>query len=174
MVALILLFSKSLLRHPLVRSNAAEFTAGSRFQPLIAEAANGNTVLESSEIKRVIYCSGQVYFTLHKYREAYGIKDTTITRLEELHPFPWEEVKNDLSKYPNVSDVVWCQEEPLNGGAWEFAKRRLETVFNTLDLHKGRRLRYAGREATPSVATGFVKEHRGQEAALLREAFQVA
>ncbi|KAJ5097363.1 Dehydrogenase E1 component [Penicillium angulare] len=170
---LILLFSKSLLRNPLVKSTAADFIGETRFQPLIADSATGDLINKPSEIKRIIYCSGQVYFTLSKYRETYGITDTAITRLEELYPFPWQEVNDDLAQYPNVTDVVWCQEEPLNGGPWEFVRQRLETAFDTTDVHKGRRLRYAGRDVTPSVATGFAKEHRAQEAALLREAFQV-
>ncbi|KAJ5291319.1 Dehydrogenase E1 component [Penicillium angulare] len=171
---LILLFSKSLLRNSLVKSSAADFIGDTRFQPLIADSAIGNSINKPSEIKRIIYCSGQVYFTLSKYRDTYGVTDTAITRLEELYPFPWQEVNDDLAQYPNVTDVVWCQEEPLNGGPWEFVRQRLETVFDNMDAHKGLGVRYAGRNATPSVATGFAKEHRAQEAALLREAFQVS
>ncbi|KAJ5515915.1 Dehydrogenase E1 component [Penicillium freii] len=109
---------------------------------------------------------------LVKYREAHSIKDTAITRIEQLLPFPWEQVKGNLEQYPSVSDVVWCQEESLNDGPWAFARSRLETIFDTTEQHKSRRVRFVGREATASVATGFVKEHHAQEAALLRDAFQ--
>lgn len=171
-IALIVFFSKSLLRHPSVKSNIEDFTGESRFQPLIPDPDHGSAIAEPSAIQRVIYCTGQVFMALAKYRETHGITDTAITRIEQLHPFPWEQARDALNKYPNVSDVVWCQEESLNDGPWAFAKTRLETVFDTTDQHKGRRLRFAGREATPSVATGFAKEHRAQEEALLKEAFQ--
>lgn len=107
---------------------------------------------------------------MDKYREIHGITDTAITRVEQLHPFPWEQVRDNLNQYPNASEIVWCQEESLNDGLWSFAKTEMETIFDTVDQHKGRRLRFAGREATPSVATGFAKEHRAQEEALLKEA----
>ncbi|KAL4890858.1 thiamine diphosphate-binding protein [Aspergillus ambiguus] len=165
---LVIFFSKSLLRHPTAKSNIEDFTGESRFHPFIADPAVSNP----SAIKRVIFCTGQVYMALTGYRDEHGITDTAIVRIEQLHPFPWEEARDNLNQYTNVEDVVWCQEESLNDGAWSFARTRLETIFDTTSQHKGRRLRFAGREATPSVATGFMKEHRAQEAALLKEAFQ--
>lgn len=157
---MILLFSKSLLRHPSVKSNIEDFIGESKFQPLRADPAHGNSILDSSKIKHVIYCSGQVYFALEKYREPHGITDTAITRIEQLHPFPWADSTRNFNQYLNASDVV-----SLNDGAWTFAKTRMETIFDTSDQHKSRRSRFAGREATPSVATGFAKEHREQEEA---------
>ncbi|KAG2411876.1 hypothetical protein HFD88_009432 [Aspergillus terreus] len=165
---LVMFFSKSLLRHPMAKSNVEDFTGDSRFQPLIADRA----VSDPSTVRRVIFCTGQVYMTLANYREQHGITDTAIVRIEQLHPFPWAETRDNLLQYSNVEDVVWCQEESLNDGAWSFARTRLETIFDTTSQHKGRRVRFAGRAATPSVATGFMKEHRAQEAALLKEAFQ--
>lgn len=109
---------------------------------------------------------------LANFREENSITDTAIIRVEQLHPFPWEEVRNNLNRYAHVDDVVWCQEESLNDGAWSFARTRLEAIFDTTQQHQGRRVRFAGRQATPSVATGFMTEHRAQEAALLKEAFQ--
>lgn len=144
----------------------------SKFQPLIPDPAHGKFISNPPDIKRVIYCTGQVYMALSKYREAHNITDTAITRIEQLHPFPWGQVKENLEQYPSASDVVWCQEESLNDGPWAFARSRLETIFDTTKQHKGRRVRFAGREATASVATGFIKEHHAQEAALLRDAFQ--
>lgn len=120
----------------------------------------------------MIYCTGQVYFALSKYRETHGITDTAITRVEQLHPFPWQEVRANLQQYPNASDIVWCQEESLNDGPWAFSRTRLETIFDTTEQHRGRRLRFAGRPVTSSVATGFTSEHQAQEAALLRDAFK--
>lgn len=155
-----------------MKSNVGDFTGESEFQPVIPDPAHSQMIAEPTGIKRVIFCSGQVYMKLAQYRETHGITDTAITRVEQLHPFPWEQVRDNLEQYSNVSDVVWCQEESLNDGPWAFAKTRLETIFDTTEQHKGRRLRYAGREVTPSVATGFGKEHQAQEAALIREAFQ--
>ncbi|KAJ5235367.1 Dehydrogenase E1 component [Penicillium citrinum] len=166
---LVLFFSKSLLRHPVVKSQVDDFIGASQFQPVIPDPTLGTTIAEPSGIKRVIYCSGQVYFALANYRETHGVTDTAINRIEELHPFPWEQTRENLPQYTTVSDIVWCQEESVNDGPWSFAKTRFETIFDTLDQHKGRRLRFAGREATPSVATGFGKEHREQEATLLNE-----
>lgn len=171
-LALIMFFSKSLLRNPMAKSNIADFMGDSKFQPLIPDPAHGKSISNPPDIKRVIYCTGQVYMALSKYREARNITDTAITRIEQLHPFPWEQVKENLEQYPSASDVVWCQEESLNDGPWAFARSRLETIFDTTEQHKGRRVRFAGREATASVATGFVKEHHAQEAALLKDAFQ--
>ncbi|KAJ5506806.1 Dehydrogenase E1 component [Penicillium expansum] len=169
---LIMFFSKSLLRNPMAKSNIEDFIGESKFQPLIPDPAHGKSISNPSDIKRVIYCTGQVYMALANYRETHGITDTAITRIEQLHPFPWEQVKENLEQYPSASDVVWCQEESLNDGPWAFARSRLETIFDTTEQHKGRRVRFAGREATASVATGFVKEHHAQEAALLKDAFQ--
>ncbi|KGO47201.1 Dehydrogenase, E1 component [Penicillium expansum] len=169
---LIMFFSKSLLRNPMAKSNIEDFIGESKFQPLIPDPAHGKSISNPSDIKRVIYCTGQVYMALANYRETHGITDTAITRIEQLHPFPWEQVKENLEQYPSASDVVWCQEESLNDGPWAFARSRLETIFDTTEQHKGHRVRFAGREATASVATGFVKEHHAQEAALLKDAFQ--
>lgn len=152
-----------------MKSQVDDFIGASQFQPVIPDPTLGTTIAEPSGIKRVIYCSGQVYFALANYRETHGVTDTAINRIEELHPFPWEQTRENLHQYTTVSDIVWCQEESVNDGPWSFAKTRFETIFDTLNQHKGRRLRFAGREATPSVATGFGKEHREQEATLLNE-----
>ena len=155
----------------MAKSKIEDFMGDSEFEPLISDPDHGVSIAEPSDIKRVIYCTGQVYAALVKYRETHNITDTAITRIEQLHPFPWQQVKDNLSHYPSASDIVWCQEESLNDGPWAFARTRLETIFDTTEQHKGQRLRFAGREATASVATGFVKEHHAQEKALLRDAF---
>lgn len=156
----------------MVKSNIDDFIGDSEFKPLMSDPAHGNSIVSPSDIKRVIYCTGQVYMALEKHRETCGVTDTAITRIEQLHPFPWQQVRDNLEQYPNASDIVWCQEESLNDGPWSFARTRLETIFDTTGKHQGRRLRFAGREATPSVATGYSQEHHAQEAALLKEAFQ--
>ncbi|GKZ23214.1 2-oxoglutarate dehydrogenase E1 component [Aspergillus brasiliensis] len=171
---LIILFSKSLLRHPLARSDIEEFTETPYFQPLLPENQHGLTINHPQDIKRVIFCSGQVYAALYKYRETHGLKDTAITRVEELHPFPWEQVRQNLDKYPNATDVVWCQEETLNGGAWGYVMPRFEAILARTVSHTDKKIRYAGREPMSSVAVGYKVLHAIEEEKLLRDAFQVA
>ena len=100
---------------------------------MIADPAHGKAIAKPGNIKRVIYYSGQVYVTLEKYSETHNITDTAITRIKQLHPFPWQQVKDNLAEYTNASDIVWCQEESLNDGPWAFARTRLETIFNTIE-----------------------------------------
>lgn len=94
-----------------------------------------------------------------------------ITRVEELHPFPWAQIKEDLDRYPNATDIVWCQEEPLNGGAWSHVMPRFETIFKSTVHHQGKRVRFAGRDPTASVATGFKALHAAEELRLVQDAF---
>lgn len=109
---------------------------------------------------------------LAKYRAAHSITDTAITRVEQLHPFPWEQLRDNLNQYPNATDIAWCQEEPLNNGAWSYIMPRLETIFDTTEQHSRRRLRFAGRPPTSSVAAGSVEVHQAEEEAFLQDAFQ--
>ena len=166
-------FSKSLLRHPLARSNIEDFTEGTHFQWIIPETEHGKGVAESNEIERVILCTGQVYAALFKHREANGIKNTAITRIEQLNPFPWAQLKENLDSYPNAKDIVWCQEEPLNAGAWSFVQPRIETLLNETEHHNRRHVMYAGRDPSASVATGLKASHVREEKELLEEAFRV-
>ncbi|KAJ5000608.1 2-oxoglutarate dehydrogenase [Colletotrichum sp. SAR 10_66] len=168
---LIIFFSKSLLRHPLARSSVQDLTGTSTFQPVLSDPEHGNSILPREKISRVILCSGQVYASLHKQREAKGIKDTAITRIEELHPFPWAEVKENLDSYPNAQTIVWCQEEPYNGGAWQYMRDRLETAASESENHKFSRIVYAGRGTGAAAATGSKKVHQVEEERLLADAF---
>ncbi|KAI2903990.1 hypothetical protein CBS63078_5821 [Aspergillus niger] len=171
---LIVLFSKSLLRHPLARSDTEEFIETPYFQPLIPETQHGITINKPEDIKRVIFCSGQVYAGLYKYRETHGLKDTAITRIEELHPFPWEQVRQNLDNYPDATDVVWCQEETLNGGAWSYVMPRFEVILAKTENHTDKKIRYAGREPMSSVAVGYKVLHAVEEEKLLGDAFQMS
>jgi 2-oxoglutarate dehydrogenase E1 component len=127
--ALILFFSKSLLRHPLCRSSIEDFTGDSQFKWIIPDPEHGNSINDPAEIDRVILCSGQVYAALHKHRAEQGHKATAITRIEQLNPFPWQLLQENLDNYPNAKTIVWCQEEPLNAGAWSFTQPRIETLL---------------------------------------------
>ncbi|CAN9248625.1 unnamed protein product [Alternaria alternata] len=171
---LILFFSKSLLRHPLARSSIEEFTGDSHFQRIIEDPAHATGEIESHEgINRVILCTGQVYAALVKEREARGEKDVAITRIEQLNPFPWQQLKDNLDSYPNAQNIIWCQEEPLNAGAWSFTQPRIETLLNQTEHHNRRHVMYAGRNPSASVATGLKVSHKNEEKALLDMAFTV-
>ncbi|KAM5345903.1 hypothetical protein ACJ41O_011764 [Fusarium nematophilum] len=170
---LIIFFSKSLLRHPIARSDISLFTdPSSTFQPVLQDPAHDTGDIDSPEnISRVIFCSGQVYASLVKHRATHALRDTAITRIEELHPFPWREVKANLERYPDVKSVVWAQEEHYNGGAWHYVRDRLDAVLCETGL--GGRLLYAGRGVSASPAAGLKKVHEAEEKKLLEDAFTV-
>lgn len=174
-LALIIFFSKSLLRHPLARSNIEDFVGkDAQFRTLIADPEHEKGSIKSHEqIDRVVLCSGQVYTALHKYRADNKIDNVAITRLEQLNPFPWQQLKENLDSYPNAKTVVWCQEEPLNAGAWSFTQPRIETLLNETEHHDRKHVMYAGRNPSASVATGLKHVHAKEEADFLEMAFNV-
>lgn len=172
--ALIIFFSKALLRHPLARSNIEDFTGESGFQWIIPDPEHANgTIKGPEEIDRVILCSGQVWAALHKYRAENKIDNVAFTRIEQLNPFPWQQLKENLDMYPNAKTIVWCQEEPLNAGAWSFTQPRIETLLNNTKYHDRRHVMYAGRSPSASVATGLKGTHTKEEADFLEMAFTV-
>lgn len=171
---MIIFFSKSLLRHPIARSNIEDFTGDSQFQWIIEDPAHETGDLKPrEEIDRVVICNGQVYTALHKYRADNGIKDVAITRIEQLNPFPWQQLKENLDSYPNAKTIVWAQEEPLNAGAWSFTQPRIETLLNETQHHDHKHVMYAGRNPSASVATGLKANHVKEEQELLEVAFTV-
>lgn len=161
------------MRHPIARSDIEEFTGDSHFRWIIPDAAHGSSIDEHEKIERVIMCSGQVYAALMKHRETNGIRNTAITRVEQLNPFPWAQLKENLDSYPNAKDIVWAQEEPLNAGAWSFVQPRIETLLNATEHHNRRHVMYAGRAPSASVATGLKASHVKEEQDLLEHAFSV-
>ncbi|PIA94422.1 2-oxoglutarate dehydrogenase, mitochondrial [Cercospora beticola] len=174
---LISFFSKSLLRHPLARSKIEDFTGDSSFQWIIpdpAHDADAQFKIDSHDkIERVILCSGQVFAALFKHREQNNITNTAITRIEQLNPFPWAQLKENLDSYPNAKTIVWCQEEPLNAGAWSFTQPRIETLLNHTEHHDRKHVMYAGRNPSASVATGLKSSHTLEEQNLLKMAYEV-
>lgn len=155
---LVVVSPKSLLRHPLAVSSAEELANGS-FNLMI-----GDETVQPNDAKRVVFCSGKVYYDLYKHREEHGINDTAIIRLEQIYPFPDADVREFAAKYPNATDWVWCQEEPRNMGAWSFVNPLFEGEL-------GMRLRYAGRMASASPAAGSMKVHNFEQDSLVRTAF---
>ena len=175
MSALILFFSKSLLRHPLARSPIADFTGESQLQWIIPDPAHESGDIKSpNEIDRVILCTGQVYVALHKHRASHPeLNNTAITRIEQLNPFPWAQLRENLDQYPNAKTIVWAQEEPLNAGAWSFTQPRIETLLNETQHHDRKHVMYAGRNPSASVATGLKGTHMKEELDMLEMAFGV-
>ena len=156
---LIILTPKSLLRHKEAVSDLHELSKG-QFQTVIPETAD----LEPKKVKRVIACSGKVYYEL---RTARGDReDTAILRLEQLYPFPHKAFANELKKYPNATEIVWCQDEPQNQGAWFQIQHNL---LENLEDHQ--KLSYAGRPASASPAVGYYAKHNEQQKALIQAAF---
>ena len=158
---LIIMTPKSLLRAKDAASPLSEFTKGT-FQTVIPE----NKALDAKKVKRVVACSGKVYYDLVKKREEKGADDVAILRVEQLYPFPHKAFSTELKKYPNATDVVWCQDEPQNQGAWFFVQHYIHE--NMLD---GQKLGYSGRAASASPAVGYSHLHQEQQKALVEGAF---
>jgi 2-oxoglutarate dehydrogenase E1 component len=166
---LVLMTPKSLLRHKQAVSPLSDFGPGSRFNMVIPET---DQLVEPAKVKRVVLCSGKVYYDLLAERREKGVKDVAIVRIEQLYPFPSITLPKILAPY-SKAEVVWCQEEPENMGAWHFLDRRLEAVLTGLG-GKARRPIYVGRPAAASPATGLAKVHAQQQEALVRQALGLA
>lgn len=167
---LILFFSKQLLRHPLARSNLSEFSEGA-FQWIIEDVEHGKAIGTKEETKRLVISTGQVYTALHKKRAALEDKTTAFLKVEQLHPFPFAQLRDTLNSYPNLEDIVWCQEEPLNMGGYAFVAPRLETTLKETEKYKDVIARYAGRNPSGAVAAGSKTLHNAEEEAFLQEVF---
>ena len=162
---LIIMTPKSLLRHKLCVSDLASFGPGSRFIRVLAETA---TLAPDEKIRRVVLCSGKVYYDLFEERAKRGLDDVAILRVEQLYPWPKDSLIKLIGRYPNA-EVVWCQEEPANMGPWTFVDRRLEFVLEEL-AHKFPKAYYVGRKAAASPATGLHKNHVNEQALLVEQA----
>ncbi len=170
---LVVMTPKSLLRHKLCVSKAADMTGESTFHRVLWDDAEiAGQLVKPKDMKRVVLCSGKVYYDLFQAREEKKIKDVLILRLEQVYPFPHEALVSELTKYPNA-DIVWCQEEPSNMGCWHFVDRLIEGVL-TDAKHKAGRPVYAGRAAAASPATGNMKRHQAQQQQLVDEALTVS
>ncbi|WP_299953795.1 2-oxoglutarate dehydrogenase E1 component [uncultured Roseobacter sp.] len=169
---LILMTPKSLLRHKLAVSKAEEFTTGSSFHRLMwddAQEGNSDTKLVAdNKIKRVVMCSGKVYYDLLEERDARGIDDIYLLRLEQFYPFPAQSAVKELERFKQA-EVVWCQEEPKNQGAWTFIEPNIEWVLGRIKAKHPRPI-YAGRATSASPATGLASQHKAQQAALVDDA----
>lgn len=154
---LVVMSPKSLLRHPSVISTPEELTSGS-FQELIPA--------DIDNAERVVFCSGKVYYDLVEKR---GDAPVALVRIEQLYPFPDEAIIAELNRFKNAKDVLWVQEEPENMGAWHFLHRRMDHAIEASEL-KGKRVRYVGRKASASPATGSAHIHAAEQSVIVRDA----
>ena len=162
---LIVMSPKSLLRHKRCVSQLEEMSGGARFHRVIGET---DPAITPERARRVVFCSGKVYYDLLAAREERGIDDVALLRLEQIAPFPSRSLMVEIAKY-DEAEVVWCQEEPENMGAWTFVAPRIEQVLTELD-GAARRPRYVGRAAAASPATGFLVLHQREQRALIDDA----
>ena len=159
---LVLMTPKSLLRNKDATSPLTDFTRG-EFKTVIGEV---NAEINADKVKRIIACSGKVYYDLVKARVEKKQNDVAIIRVEQLYPFPHKAFAAEMKKYPNLTDVVWCQDEPQNQGAWFFVQHYIHE-----NMVEGQKLGYAGRPASASPAVGYAHLHQEQQKALLDQAF---
>ena len=158
---LVVISPKSLLRHKEAVSTLEELADGG-FQTVIGETEK----ITARSVRRVILCTGKVYYELLAYRREHKITDVAIIRFEQLYPFPHDEYKKQLAKFPNAKEVVWCQEEPQNQGAWY----RLRAYFRA-DAGPKQVVAYAGRPVSASPAVGYLSKHLAQQKQLIEDAF---
>jgi 2-oxoglutarate dehydrogenase E1 component len=167
---LIMMTPKSLLRHKLAVSDISMFEGDSTFNSFLWDDDHADLV-KPDKMKRVVLCTGKVYYDLLQERRERGIKDVTILRLEQLYPFPMNVLADELAQYKNA-DIVWCQEEPKNQGYWDFVNPRIEATLGRVE-HKAGRPQYIGRKSAAAPATGLLSRHLAEQAKLVDEALTV-
>jgi 2-oxoglutarate dehydrogenase E1 component len=164
---------KSLLRHKRAVSRLDELGTSATFHRILYDDAQmlpdePIKLVSDDKIKRIVLCSGKVYYDLYEEREKRGINDIYLMRVEQLYPVPLKALVHELGRFKGA-EVVWCQEEPRNMGAWHFIEPYLEWVLSQIHA-PNRRPRYAGRAAAAATATGLMSKHLAQLKALLDEA----
>jgi 2-oxoglutarate dehydrogenase E1 component len=166
---LIIMTPKSLLRHKLAVSRTEDFIGGSTFHRVLSDDAAAR--IDAKSVKRVVLCSGKVYYDLYEEREKRGLTNVVLARVEQLYPYPDKPLETELAKYPKA-EIVWCQEEPKNQGYWSFIEPLLEETLDKIGA-KASRARYVGRPAAAAPATGYLRRHNEEQARLVNEALTV-
>ncbi|VFQ81228.1 unnamed protein product [Cuscuta campestris] len=177
---LIVMSPKNLLHHKDCKSNLSELDdeqghpgfdkQGTRFKRLIKDQNNHSDLEEG--IRRLILCSGKVYYELDEERKKVGRKDVTICRVEQLCPFPYDLIQRELKRYPKA-EIVWCQEEPMNMGAYNYIAPRLCTAMKSLGRGNMDDIKYVGRAPSASTATGFYQVHVKEQSEIVQKALQL-
>lgn len=163
---LIVMTPKSLLRHPLATSTLDELSNGT-FQTVIPEVDE----IPAEQVKRAVLCSGKVYYDLLERRRKDEQNDSVVIRIEQLYPFPEDDLEAVLKPYEHLEDIVWCQEEPMNQGAWYSSQHHMRRVIANIDPTLN--LRYAGREASAAPAAGYMALHLEQQEQLIKDALGI-
>ena len=157
---LVVMAPKSLLRHKLAVSTLDELSEGG-FRPVL-----GDTLLaDPSRVTRLVMCSGRVYYDLLERRQAEDLAHVALVRVEQLYPFPWRLLREELARYSNLGEFCWCQEEPKNQGAWYATRHKFEEIIGAEN-----RLIYTGRDALSAPAVGYAGLHVQQQENLVRQA----
>ena len=171
---LVIMTPKSLLRNKLAVSSLKDFTNGSSFHRILkddAETSSDFNLTDDSKIKKVVICSGKIYYELFIERNKRNLKEVYLLRLEQLYPFPSQSMIKELSRFKNAK-ITWCQEEPRNQGGWFFVEPILEMILGHIS-HSSGRADYAGRQSAASPATGLAKQHIEQQGKLIDQALEV-
>ncbi|MBI3420414.1 MAG: 2-oxoglutarate dehydrogenase E1 component [Proteobacteria bacterium] len=166
---LILMTPKSLLRHKMCVSDLSDMAGDSKFYRVIGD--NSANLVKDEQIRRVVLCTGKVYYDLLAERDTRGIKDVALVRIEELYPFPHGRLCQQLRRYRPETEVVWCQEEPMNMGAWTYIDRRIEGAMAEMES-KSSWPNYVGRVAAAAPATGYLKRHTKEQAEIVDKALK--
>ena len=166
---LVVMSPKWLLRHKLATSSLEELANGS-FQNII-----GDYGCDPEKTQRLVLCSGKVYYHLLEEATAKGVENIALVRIEQLYPFPDQELLDALSYYPNLEEVVWCQEEPVNQGVWYSSQHHLKSVLAQYSKKhlKNVHLSYAGREASAAPAAGYMSTHLEEQQTFINNALDI-
>ena len=162
---LIVMSPKWILRHKQATSTFSELVSGG-FQAVMSEDE-----IELIEVKRLVLCSGKVYYHLLEQRRANDISDIAIVRLEQLYPFPHEELDLVLNSMINLEEVFWCQEEPMNQGAWYSSQHHMRNALNRRDPNLG--ISYVGRQGSSAPASGYMSAHTEEQKQFVNEALNI-
>eukprot|EP01070_Trichotokara_eunicae_P004005 Trichotokara_eunicae@DN3691_c0_g1_i1.p1 len=170
---LIIFSPKKLLRLRAAMSTVEEMKQGTRMLRYIPEKGEPK-MMSPEKIERLVLCSGEVYYDLVEKRQKIGAFNVAVARVEQLSPFPFELVIDDIGRYPNIKDIVWCQEEPMNQGPWAYISKRVMSSLRQLKFPNGIHTPlFVGRDVSASTATGSGKVHADELQRLLTDAFDL-
>ncbi|MFI8851650.1 multifunctional oxoglutarate decarboxylase/oxoglutarate dehydrogenase thiamine pyrophosphate-binding subunit/dihydrolipoyllysine-residue succinyltransferase subunit [Streptomyces sp. 891-h] len=173
---LVIFTPKSMLRMKAAASKTEEFTSGG-FRPVIGDTMVDSGQIDPAKVRKVVFCSGKVYYDLDAERQKRELKDTAIIRLERLYPLPGKEIQTEMARFSNAEKYVWAQEEPANQGAWPFIALNLvdhlDLIIGSEPVPNADRLRRVSRPSSSSPAVGSGKRHAEEQAQLIREVFEI-